>query len=58
MIASKMSSSTNDNTSYIVTQLSKDIKAGLLPDKYHVVLDEADPCTKQDMSPWKVRNLP
>jgi DDE superfamily endonuclease len=57
MIASKLCSSTNDNTSYIVTQLSKDIKNGLLPDKYHVVLDEAYPCTEQEMSPWKGRNL-
>jgi DDE superfamily endonuclease len=57
MIASKMCSSTNDNTAYIVTQLSKDIKSGLLPDKYHVVLDEAYPCTEQEMSPWKGRNL-
>jgi hypothetical protein len=57
MIASKLCSSTNDNTSYIVTQLSKDIKAGLLPEQYHVVLDEAYPCTVQEMSPWKGRNL-
>ncbi len=58
MISSKLCSSTNDNTSYIVTQLSKDIKAGLLPEEYHVVLDEAYPCTEQEMSPWKGRNLP
>ena len=57
MISSKLCSSTNDNTSYIVTQLSKDIKAGLLPEQYHVVLDEAYPCTVQEMSPWKGRNL-
>jgi hypothetical protein len=57
MIASKLCSSTNDNTSYIVTQLSKDIKAGLLLEQYHVVLDEAYPCTVQEMSPWKGRNL-
>jgi DDE superfamily endonuclease len=57
MISSKLCSSTNDNTSYIVTQLSKDIKAGLLPQKFHVVLDEAYPCTVQEMSPWKGRNL-
>jgi hypothetical protein len=31
-------------TTYIVTQLSKDIKSVLLPQKYHVVLDEAYPC--------------
>ena len=57
MISSKLCSSTNDNTSYIVTQLSKDIKAGLLPQQYHVVLDEAYPCTVQEMSPWKGCNL-
>ncbi len=57
MISSKLCSSTNDNTTYIVTQLSKDIKAGKLPSKYHVVLDEAYPCTDQEMSPWKGRNL-
>jgi len=28
MISSQLCSSTNDNTCYIVTQLSKDIKAG------------------------------
>jgi hypothetical protein len=28
MISSKLCSSTNDNTAYIVTQLSKDIKGG------------------------------
>jgi hypothetical protein len=27
--------------------LLKDIKAGRLPEKYHVVLDEAYPCTEQ-----------
>jgi hypothetical protein len=57
-ISSKLCLSTNDNTMYIVTQLLKDIKAGHLPSKYHVVLDEAYPCTKQEMSPWKGRNLP
>jgi len=50
MISSKLCSSTNDNTSYIVTQLSKDIKAGKLPSKYHVVLDEAYLCTDHEMS--------
>jgi hypothetical protein len=40
-----------------VTQLSKDIKAGLLPQQYHVVLDEAYPYTIQEMSPWKGCNL-
>ncbi len=58
MISSKLCSSTNDNTSYIVTQMSKDIKARMLPKQYHVVLDEAYPCTEQEMSPWKGRNLP
>jgi hypothetical protein len=57
MISSKLCSYTNDNTSYIVTQLSKDIKAGKLPQQYHVVLDEAYPCLEQEMSPWKGRNL-
>jgi len=51
MISSKLCSSTNDNTTYIVTQLSKDIKAAKLPSKYHVILDEAYPCTEQEMSP-------
>jgi hypothetical protein len=57
MISSKLCSSTNDNTSYIVTQLSKDIKAGKLQQQYHVVLDEAYPCLEQEMSPWKGQNL-
>jgi len=57
MISSQLCSSTNDNTCYIVTQLSKDIKAGRLPPQYHVVLDEAYPCMGQEMSPWKGRNL-
>jgi hypothetical protein len=58
MISSKLSFSTNDNTAHIVTELLNDIKAGLLPSKYHVVMDEAYPCTEQEMSPWKGRNLP
>jgi len=58
MILSKLSLSTNDNTTYIVTQLSKDIKGGKLPRPYHVVLDEAYPCTEQETSPWKGWNLP
>jgi DDE superfamily endonuclease len=41
----------------LLHQLSKDIKAGKLPKDYHVVLDEAYPCTEQEMSPWKGRNL-
>jgi hypothetical protein len=57
MISSKLCSSTNDNTSYIVTQLSKDIKSGKLPQKYHAVLDETYPYTGQQMSPWKGQNL-
>ena len=57
MISSKLCSSTNDNTTFIVMQLSKDIKAGKLPSKYHVVLDEAYLCTDQETSPWKGRNL-
>ena len=58
MISTKLCSLTNDNTTYIVTQLSKDIKSGKLPSRFHVVLDEAYPCTEQEMSPWKGRNLP
>jgi hypothetical protein len=57
MISSKLCSSTNDNKTYIVTQLSKDIKAGKLPKQYYVVLDEAYPCTDQEISPWKGWNL-
>jgi hypothetical protein len=38
MIASALCSSFQDNTAYIVTQLPKDLKARLLPEKYHVVL--------------------
>ncbi len=45
-------------TSCIVTQLSKNIKAGLLPGEYRIVLDEAYPCTEQEMSPLKGCNLP
>jgi hypothetical protein len=47
MIASNLCSSSNDNISYIVTQFLKDIKAGLLLQRYHVMLDEAYPCTSQ-----------
>ncbi len=57
MIASKLCSSSVDNTAYISTQLSKDIKEGKLPPQYHVVLDEAYPCVGQEMSPWKGREL-
>jgi hypothetical protein len=57
MILSQLCSSTNDNTCYIVMQLSKDIKAGQLPPQYHVVLAEAHPCMGQEMSPWKGQNL-
>jgi hypothetical protein len=57
MISLKLCSSTNDNTSYIVTQLSKDVKASKLPQQYHVVLDEAYPCTEQEISPRKGQNL-
>jgi hypothetical protein len=54
MIASRVCSSSGDNTSYIVTRLSKDIKSGKLPAQFRVVSDEAYPCTQQEMSPWKV----
>jgi hypothetical protein len=54
---SQMCSSTNDNTCYIVSQLSKDIKAGRLPPQYHVVLYEAYTSTEQEMYPWKSQNL-
>jgi hypothetical protein len=40
MIVSKLCSLVNDNTSYIVTQLSKNIKLGMLLQQYLVVLDE------------------
>ena len=56
-VASKICSSSGDNTAYLVTQLSKDIKAGLLPKEYHVVFDEAYVCTDQEMSPYPGRNL-
>jgi hypothetical protein len=36
MISPQLCSSMND-TSHIVTQLSKEIKAGLLPEKFHLV---------------------
>jgi DDE superfamily endonuclease len=57
VIASKVCSSCGDNTSYIVTKMSKDIKSGKLPPQFHVVLDEAYPRTEQEMSPWKGRSL-
>ena len=56
-ISSIVCSSSGDNTAYIVTQLARDIKAGLLPDKFHIVFDEAYVCKKQEMSPHKGRNL-
>jgi len=48
MISSKLCSSTNHNATYIVTQLSKGIKAGKLLHLYCVVMvDEAYRCPKQ-----------
>jgi hypothetical protein len=41
-----------------MTRLSQDIKDGKLHHLFNVVLDEAYPCTRQEMSPWKGRNLP
>jgi DDE superfamily endonuclease len=35
----------------------KRVKSGRLPKTYHYVLDEAYPCTKPEMSPWKGRKL-
>jgi hypothetical protein len=53
MILSKLCLSTNNNSSFIVNKLSKDIKAGILTKQYHVIHDEAYPCMEQEMSPWK-----
>jgi len=56
-ISSVLCSSSGDNTAYIVTQLAKDIKAGKLDKKYHVVMDEAYVCRDQEMTPYKGRRL-
>ena len=56
-IASKLCSSSYDNTAYIHTDLSKSIKAGHLHPDFHVVLDEGYVCTQQEMTPWKGRHL-
>jgi len=52
-----LAASSFDNNAYCVTFLSKDIKSGKLPQEFHVVLDEAYPCTQQEMSPWKGNNI-
>ena len=58
LASAKMVASSYDNTAYCATQLSKDnIKGSLLDKKYHVVLDEAYPCTNQEMSPYKGQKL-
>ena len=57
-IASKLCSSTNDNTCSVVTQLSEDIKNGKLHQDFNIVLDEAYPCSPQEMSPWTGKKLP
>ena len=51
MLSSILLASSFDNTSYRLTQLSKDIRSGKLHHLYHVVLDEAFTCTPQEMSP-------
>ena len=56
-ISMKLCSSVHDSTAYIVSELSKRIKAGALPRWAHIVLDEAYPCTEQELSPFKGRNL-
>jgi hypothetical protein len=56
-VASKLVSSSHDNTHYIATKLSDDIKSGKLHPDFNVVLDEAYPSTPQEMSPWKGRHL-
>ena len=40
-----------------MTQLSDDIKGGKLHKDFNVVLDEGYPCTQQEMSPWKGKQL-
>ena len=57
-ICSKVCSSTHDATAYIVTTLKRLINEGHLPQQFHLVLDEAYPCLKQELSPWKGQNLP
>jgi hypothetical protein len=49
----KCCASTHDSTSYIVSDLSQAIQDGKLPIWAHLVLDEAYPCTEQELSPHK-----
>ena len=56
-ISSRLSSSTHDSTSYVVSSLSKAISEGRLHSDFHIVLDEAYPCTEQEISPYKGRKL-
>lgn len=58
MISSKLCATTNGNTSYVVSKLSRDIKAGRLLWQYHVVLDKAYPCMEQEIFLWKGQHLP
>jgi hypothetical protein len=51
-------SSTHDCFSYVLSELSNAIKNGKLHQDFHIVLDEAYPCTNQELSPYRGRNLP
>lgn len=43
---------------YAVSAMSQFIKDNKLLPGYHVVLDDAYPCNKQELSPWKGKTLP
>ena len=56
-ISMKMCASTHDSTAYLVSDVSNAIRAGRLPSWAHIVLDEAYTNTRQELSPYRGRNL-
>ncbi len=51
-ISMKTCASTDDGTSYLLSKLSQLIRDGMLPKRFHVVLDAAYTCTNQELCPW------
>lgn len=56
-LAMNFCGSTHDRIAYICTAMSDAIKSGRLPSWAHVVLDEAYPCTEQELSPFRGKHL-
>ncbi len=56
-LSSSLCSSSHDASVYKCSNFAEMIRDGKLPNNFHVVMDEAYPCTEYELTPWSGKDL-